>query len=185
MELRVSRDNLPILDQFSEEGFVDCVFKIERLNSEGDYYAFHMSASFNGERVGVDVRLLKGIKAGFDSKVDLIKNRVYKNGVFFLRSGPESHRLIFAIAHLYGMEKPGLSFIPSESFTAIALHRGEIDLERECVKIKLFGRDTDPDLDANYYESFFNADLPNRLVYWNEKDPGYREPLVRALSGAL
>ncbi len=83
------------------------------------------------------------------------------------------------------MEKPGLSFISSERFTAIALHQGEIDLERECVKIKLFGRDTDPDLDANYYESFFNADLPNRLVYWNEKDSDYREPLVRALSGAL
>jgi hypothetical protein len=81
------------------------------------------------------------------------------------------------------MDGTGLSFAKSESFTAIALHQGDIDLEREGVRIKIFGRDSDPDLEWNYFESFFNVDLPNGLVFWNEKDPDYREPLLKALGG--
>ena len=185
MQIKVSPDNLPILDQFSEAGFVDCVLKIENLSSAGDYYTFHMSASFDGERVGADVRVFKWIRAGFDPEMNLARNGVFYEGVFFSRSGPESDRLISAIARLYGMDGTGLSFVKSESFTAIALHQGKIDLEREGVRIKIFGRDSDPDLDRNYYESFFNVDLPNGFVYWNEKDPGYREPLLWALGGRL
>ena len=181
MKLKVSLDNLPILDQLSEPDFIDCVLKIEGLGGDGDYYTFHMSASFEGERVGADVRVLKGIRAGFDADMNLAKDGVHHDGVFFTRSGPESDRLISALARLYGMDGTGLTFIASESFTAIALHQGDIDLEREGVRIKIFGRDGDPDPDQNYYESFFNVDLPNGLVYWNEKDPGYREPLLRAL----
>ena len=71
MELKINRDNLPILNQFSEPDFVDCVLKIEGLASDGDYYTFHMSASFEGERVGADVRVLKGIKAGFNSEMNI------------------------------------------------------------------------------------------------------------------
>lgn len=183
MEIRVSRDNLPILDQFSEEGFVDCVFKITNLNSTDDRYIFRMDASYNDERAGICVRLAKGIKPIFDAKMNVIKDNYYRNGVSFLRSGPESDRLISAVARLYGMDGTGLAFVPEETFTAVALHQAEIDLERESVKLKLFGRDTESDPAANYYESFFNVDLPNGLVYWNEKDPEYREPLLRALGG--
>ena len=45
----------------------------------------------------------------------------------------------------------------------------------------LFGKDGEPFDEDVYYESFFNVDLPNGSVYWNEKDPDYREPLLRAL----
>ena len=77
-----------------------------------------------------------------------------------------------------------MSFAISESFTAIALHQGNIDLGRQGVRIKIFGRKTVPRSGyVNYFESFFNVDLPNGLVYWNEKDPDYREPLLRALGG--
>ena len=50
------------------------------------------------------------------------------------------------------------------------------------VKLKIFGKDGEPFDEAAYYESFFNVDLPNRFVFWNEKDPEYRKPLLRALS---
>ncbi len=181
MGLVVDRSGLPILDQFSEEDFVDCVFGIESLSADGDCWRFHMSASYQGERVGADVHVLKKINAGFDAEMNQAEDGVHRNGVVFLRSGPESDRLISAIARRCGMDGAGLIFAASESFTIIALHQGEIDLEREIVKIKLFGREADPEGDADYYECYFNVDLPNGLVYWNEKDPGYREPLLRAL----
>ncbi|HAS6505975.1 TPA: hypothetical protein GRR52_24720 [Vibrio parahaemolyticus] len=69
-----------------------------------------------------------------------------------------------------------------ETFTGIALHQGEIDMTSEPVKIKLFGKDQDEDLEENYFESFFNLDLKNGFVFWNEKDQEYRLPLIRGLS---
>lgn len=56
-------------------------------------------------------------------------------------------------------------------------------MDSEEIKIKIFGKDQDSDLDENYHESFFNLDLPNGFVFWNEKDLDYREPLIRGLSG--
>ncbi|QTN25971.1 hypothetical protein HZ992_15225 [Rhizobacter sp. AJA081-3] len=72
--------------------------------------------------------------------------------------------------------------VGEESFTAIALHQGALDVEEQPVKLKIFGRDASTDPENDYYESFFNLELANELVYWNEKDQEYREPLVRGLS---
>lgn len=182
MELKASKDGLPILDQFSEEGFIDCVFKIKHLQSEAGHYQFHMAASFNNEVVGVNVQVVKGIKAGFNDNMELVREHVYREGVHFLRSGDESDRLITALAQLYGLKHKVETMVAVETFTGIALHQGDIDLEKETVKIKLFGKDKETDEEDDYYESFFNLDLPNGLVFWNEKDQGYREPLIKALS---
>ena len=75
------------------------------------------------------------------------------------------------------------AMVAYEVFAGVALHQGDIDVEREPVKIKIFGNARDAD-DDDYYESYFNLDLPNGLVFWNEKDQEYREPLVRSLSAA-
>ncbi|MGH7976769.1 MAG: hypothetical protein ACREDS_02250 [Limisphaerales bacterium] len=72
--------------------------------------------------------------------------------------------------------------ISKETFTAIALHDGEIDLRIEPVKIKIFGRDGEPFDESVYNESFFNLDLANGFVNWNEKDQEYRRPLICALT---
>lgn len=184
MQLQVDRTGLPLLGQFSEEGFVDCVFAIRNLQSDARFYHFHMAASFEDEVVGVDVRVIRGIKAGFDADMALNKAHVYYDGVLFSRSGHESDRLVAALARMYGLTPAGDQMKDVESFTAIALHQGEIDMAVQAVKIKIFGNDAESDDENDYYESFFNLDLPNRLVFWNEKDQDYREPLIRSLSGS-
>jgi hypothetical protein len=98
------------------------------------------------------------------------------------RSGEESDRLVSAIGHLYGAPMRPKRMVREESFTAIALHHGNLDFANECIQLKLFGKDGKPFDEHAYYESFFNVDLRNRLAYWNEKDPDYREPLLRALA---
>lgn len=55
-------------------------------------------------------------------------------------------------------------------------------MKSEPVKIKIFGNDSDNSFENDYYESFFNLDLKNGLVFWNEKDQDYREALIRSLS---
>ena len=182
MELSVDDQGLPILEQFSEDGFVDCVLRIQHLEPGPSHISFRLAASFNGFPVGFNVRVASQIKAGFNENMDLNHDHVYRDGVQFFRSGPESDRLISALATLYGLPSPEAPMVEKESFTAIALHQADIDMTSEAIKIKIFGNDQETDNEEDYYESFFNLDLPNGLVFWNEKDQEYREPLVRALS---
>lgn len=185
MELQVDENDLPLLEQFREEGFIDCVLAIQKLRRDATHYNFHMAASFNGEEVGVDVRVVQGVKAGFNGAMELNRDHVYYNGVQFCRSGPESDKLLAAIACLYELKSTPDRMADAKSFTAITLHQGEIDMDSQAVKIKIFGNDGESDNEDDYFESFFNLDLPSGLVFWNEKDQEYREPLVRSLSAGV
>ena len=185
MSIATDKAGNPILEQFSEEGFIDCVFRISDLAESSDFFNFHLSACSEKAVLGLDVAIRKDIKAGFDSEMVLIKEHVYREGVMFLRSGTESDRLLARIAALYGLPHPGCGMIPKETFTAIALHQGEIDLRTEQVKVKLFGKDAEPFDEDAYYETFFNIDLVNGFVYWNEKDQEYRRPLILGLANGV
>lgn len=180
MKLLTNPSGDPVLEQFSEEGFVDCVFRITNFEPSESHFTFHLSASSEGSIVGFNVALLKEIKAGLDEESNLIQEHVYFEGVVFQRSGPESDRLIDQLAKLYGLNRKGRQMRSREAYTAIALHQGNIDLSHQPIKLKLFGREEEGD--DLYNESFFNVDLPNGIVFWNEKDQEYREALIRALS---
>jgi len=182
MVLLVDDQGLPILEQFSEEGFVDCVFQIQRMQSGQSHISFHLAASYDGSPLGFDVRVVTQIKAGFTEDMELNQDHVYRDGVQFFRSGPESDRLISALSTLYGLALSVERMVDRAPFSAIALHQGQIDMASEAIKIKLFGNDRETDNEEDYNESFFNLDLPKGLVFWNEKDQEYREPLVRSLS---
>jgi hypothetical protein len=130
----------------------------------------------------MNVAVIKNIQGGFDQEMNLKRENVYRHGVTFYRAGAESDRLISALASTYSGEKKTLQMVSEESFTAIALHQGELNMEAAPIKIKIFGRDAEPLDEDAYYESFFNLDLKNRLVFWNEKDQDYRKPLIQGLS---
>ncbi len=134
----------PILDQFSEDGFVDLTFRIHDLTLDAEYYHFHMAASHAGEVVGMNVVLLRDIQGGLDADMHLIQEHVYRKGVRLLRSGTESDRLLAAISSLYGFADAPKKMVEEETFTAIALHQGHLNLDSQGVKIKLFGKDAEP-----------------------------------------
>ena len=182
MGLRVNQSGLPILDQFSEEGFIDCVFKITDLEEGEDSYSFNLRASHSGTDLGLRAEVVKGIQGGFDTEMSLVQEHVCRNGVRFFRTGPESDALVSVLAGLYGFGDVSLQMVKKETYTGIALHQGVIDMKSDPVKIKVFGKDQDRDSAEDYYEAFFNLDLKNGFVFWNEKDQEYREPLIRALS---
>jgi hypothetical protein len=172
----------PILGQYSEEGFVDCVFRIVDLVETATTYRFRIMASHEGEPVGMAVTVVKGIQASLDAEAALIQAHVYRKGVIFTRTRPESDRLIRALSAMYGKGEHPAQMVQSESYTAIALHQDAIDMTKDPIKLKIFGRDGPADQADDYYESFFHLDLKNGFVFWNEKDQEYREPLLRALS---
>jgi len=181
VDIRTDSKGNPILDQLSEDGFVDLTFHIRDLTADGKHYHFHLAASHKRKTVGMDVVLVKGVKSALSAKMELIAKYVYRPRVVFRRSGAESDRLIAAIGELYGAKRAPKTMVDEETFTAIALHQGKLDIEREPVRLKLFGKDAEPIDEKAYYESFFNVDLANGFVFWNEKDPEYRKPLLRAL----
>ena len=180
--MQTDRQGNPILSQDSEEGFVDCVFRITDLVETPSSYRFRMHASHDGEAVGMEVTVVKGIQAGLDADAALIQEHVYHKGVVFTRTGPESDRLLRALSGLYRHGKHPVRMVAFASFTAIALHQGAINMRTEPIKLKLFGRDGPSDGEDDYYESFFNLDLKQGFVFWNEKDQEYRAPLLRGLS---
>lgn len=180
--MKTDHQGNPILNQYSEDGFVDCVFRITDLVETDTTYRFRMFASYGSEPVGMAVTVAKGIQAGLDTEMALIKDHVYRQGVMFSRTGPESDRLISALSEMYDQDIKPARMVQSESFTTIALHQGAIDMTVESIKLKLFGRDGPDDKEDDYYESFFHLDLKNGFVFWNEKDPDYRAPLLCALS---
>lgn len=180
-QMKIDSQGNPVLTQYSEEGFVDCVFRIADLAETANSYRFRLFGSYKGEVVGIEVTIVKGIQAGMDAEMGLIKDHIYRKGVVFSRTGPESDRLISALSAMYGAgENPG-PMVKAEAFTVIALHQDPIDMSNELIKLKLFGRDGPADRPDTYNESFFNVDLRNKLVFWNEKDQAYRKPLLRAL----
>jgi len=172
---------LPILDQFSEEGFVDCIFKISALKTDPNFYYFNLFASHKAKKVGFAVKIVNSVGPGFDADMNLIKDHVYHQGVSFRSLGQVSDDLLTALGELYGQDAGVLQMVPEETFTMIALQREDTDLEHHAVKMKLFGRDSAPFAEDEYYESFFNIDIPSGFVSWNEKDPDYRTPLIKAL----
>ena len=182
MDVQTDGNGNPILQQFSEDGFVDMTFRLANLVDDGQYYRFHVAAAYNNLTVGMNVVLVKGIQGGFTANMDVVKEHVYRQGVRFLRSGPESDRLIAAVAELYGSNLSRSRMVEEETFTAFALHQGSMNMACEPAKLKIFGRDGEPFDENAYYESFFNVDIPDKLVFWNEKDPDYRNPLLRALA---
>jgi hypothetical protein len=172
----------PILEQYSEEGFIDCVLKITDLSKSKDFFSFHLSASSDGQALGFDVAVRTDIRHGLDADVKIIREHVSYHGVQFFRSGPASDALIQRLAKLYGLSLPNLTMVSKETYTAIALHKHPFDLHTDPVRLKIFGKDGEPVDEESYNESFFNLDLSQGLVFWNEKDPDYRNALIRGLS---
>jgi hypothetical protein len=186
--MQFDANGLPILDQFSEEGFVDLIFRITDFKDDDQRYRFHLTASHDGNEVGFNVEMLKGIQGGIredeNEELQLVQEHVYSEGVEFFRSGVDSDALVSVMADLYGLASDDLQMIESHTFTAIALHEGTLDFDSEFVNIKLFANDKEECPEEDYFECFFNVDFANELAYWNEKDQDYREPLIRGLASA-
>jgi hypothetical protein len=78
------------------------------------------------------------------------------------------------------MARPLGSPIPEITSDAVSLEGDPADLRGGPLKLKLFFEGDDED---DYAEIYLNVDMDRARVDLNEKDPEYREPLLRALAG--
>jgi len=170
-EIQTDDKGLPILDQFSNEDFVDLCFRIRDMKKTENALSFHMEASWHGEAVGVDVHFPEGIQGNLDGDRPL-----RRSGVVFSRSGAGSDRLVAAIAELYRMEIPVKRMVERESYELIEMDTGHSAPEHES-SMQLLGNAGGSDQDG--YEIFLVTDTQNGLVFWKEKSHESREPLLR------
>ena len=100
--------------------------------------------------------------------------------------GASSDNLLGLMQRYYGFDVRG-SFPHAIECPAVSLEGDPTNVAGGPVRTKLFfDRDSDDDTDEDSYaELYFNFDLSRRRVALNEKDPDYREPLVKWLSGEL
>jgi hypothetical protein len=166
-----------------KEDFLSFPFQIHDLQITEDQYQFLMLADDHGVRVGCRVTVAKTMQAGFDEQSNFIFGHVYKNGISFSRSGPESDQWVASIAKQCSFEPVPNAMVERETFSAILLQNGEIDMAKEPVRFKLFGKDGKGELAGASYESILVLDIPQGLVTWSEKHPAYRKALVSALGG--
>lgn len=177
------RAPLPELTGGSEEGFVDLTLRaqpVECPRPNGDC-AIEAVASADGKRAGLRLVIKGGMAPGFvEGEID--RAAFAREGISFERTGAESDVFLTKLAELYGVPAAGSSFVKREAVTAFPLDGDPSNIKNEPVKFKVFFNDGDTE--EKYAELYVNVDLPSGNVELAEKDPEYRENVVRAFGSA-
>lgn len=170
-------ESLPEITSESGEGFLDLVFVISDHKKLADgTQTILASGMLKGSRVSLEISLgSEWLPGALSPDIPLTTYR----GVLSYRSvGSESDLLLRSIDELYGTNQLPKAMNKTTEFTGITLGGDPRDLAKEPVKIKLF---FESDAEDQYAELYTNIDLQARKLYINEKDPGYRTAIIRAL----
>jgi hypothetical protein len=178
MPLEIGRTGLPVLDQFSEEGFVDCVFFVGHSGVRGERLLFELRAECDGDIVGLDVDMVAAPGPGFDAEMQVFAHHVYADGFTVHPAGPASDRFMAALARRFGLAGGAPRTMGTASFTAMVLQQQVVSPERGAERLKLECGTGD-----DHYEGQFTLDIPHGRAFWKEKDTDQRRALLRALGG--
>lgn len=111
----------------------------------------------------------------FSTDLELV---VYLGTVTYRSVGSDSDSFVQVLDGLYDVKLRPTTMRKETLFSGLTLEGDPRDLSKGEVKIKLFYESNDED---KYAEFYTNIDLASRKLYFNEKDPDYRSPVVRAL----
>ena len=113
-------------------------------------------------------------------QVEGVPRVLHRGGITIEPDDAAGDHFVEALDELFGTGLAPGSMADRVFFSALALSGDPTSLASGPVKLKLF---FDPGSPARYAEVYLNIDVPTGTVELNEKDPDYRENLVRALSG--
>ena len=164
----------------SEEGFQDFVFNIiNKQLDKNNNWIFTVKGQYKSTVVGIKIKIKNGINPGIiNGKPD--KSGVMKNAGEFTTIGLESDNLIKKVSEIYGF-KTNKKFSKNKIlFDCFSLNSIAGYLDKGAFKFKLF-------LDSQnviglYSEIFLDINLAAGLIELNEKDPSYRENIIKILT---
>ena len=163
----------------SEEGFHDLVLNIVEKHINNNQWIIVAKGQYKGIIVGIKIKIKNELNPGIvNGEVD--KSAIIKNGVEFSTIGKESDNFIEILSGLYGFQTKKKFTSNPLLFTCIPLSSTQASLDKGYFKFKLFFDDTN--INNLYSEIYLNPNFPKGLIEITEKDPGYRENLIKAMT---
>jgi len=153
-----NESEIPVLNKFSEEGFADFCFRVTELVNQNNSLSILGKATYKNAPLALKVEIQLPLISAISPEGNLIQDNILYKAISFHRHDNDCDNLVHAVSELY---------------------------ELGNTTIKLFKVLNGQDADDNYHESYLNLDLPNNCFYWDEKDPEYRVPILKALSNSI
>lgn len=161
----------------TEEGFVDIGLTVTHISRSRDgVTSVTARGKMNGAAAGFVIDIFPGWTPQKLEDADLL---LHWGKVRYRSIGPDSDHFVGELARLYGLPVATRQMPARIDFSAVSLEGNPDELPNVRVRMKLFFESDD---ESGYAEVYTNLDLPAKRVEFHEKDPEYREPLVRALS---
>lgn len=161
-----------------EEGFVDLTFQIsQKYFGRGGIQEFLVKGNIDGARVGFSIELLPDWRP---QNVEGIDKAFYWGEAYFKSSGQDSEEFLKSLAGLYGAALSEFEVQDKVFARVVGLACNPGQLKSTPCKMKFFFNPEDEG--GLYSEVFINIDLEANTLEFNEKDNGYRAPLLRSLS---
>lgn len=174
------QDKLIDITSKSEEGFHDLIFNItdKQLDKDNNWILI-AKGQYKSTVVGLKIKIKNGINPGLiNGKPD--QSGMKKNAGELINIGLESDKLIQIVSGLYGFKSDKKFSKKNISFDCFSLNSMTGYLDKGDFKFKIFL--DSQDLNGLYSELFLNIHLSNGLIELNEKDPGYRENIIKILT---
>ena len=175
--LGCKNDKLKIIDLTnlkSIDGFIDIPLSIIETKESDGYIEYNTSATVNNDTIGVIVKLKKDIPPGFVNGEP--KNMFLKEGIEFISKGKESDNLLSFLSEKYELKNDNLSLKDSQIFTCANLNQEKPNYKSGESRFKIFLEG-----EEDYSELFVNFNFTKGIIYLNEKDEEYREPLIKLM----
>ena len=106
------------------------------------------------------------------------------NGVVLQLWGKPGENFVRMLASVYQVPILSVSVPETIPLTAVPLEGNPQNIAAAPLKFKVFHRDDDPDR-PYYFELYIDPDLSRGVVGFNEKDIGYRKPILRSFGAVL
>lgn len=166
----------------TSEGFSDIFLTIVNAQKNDSSFTYLGKGLYKGRIVGLKFELPSNIPYGIteDGEVNS-KYGFVQEGIKFISIGQESDELLKALSELYNVQTQKKFSKKVITATIFSLNSTSADLEQNAYyKFKLFFNE-DGD-DGSYAELYFNIRTGEKIIELHEKDPEYRQPLIKVFS---
>lgn len=171
---RQSSKVIDLSDLKFEDYFIDIPLTISSVKENEDHFTYLAVGSLKNEQLSITIKLKKNIGAGFKNGEPV--NVFIKDGISFKSNGNESDKLLKLIAKHYEINEENLILKDEQVFTCANLNQSIVNYQKGIAKFKVF-----LESESEYAELYVNFDFKNKVIWLNEKDEGYRIPLINLL----
>lgn len=160
------------------EGQRDVRLKIVNEAKTDSTRIYTVRALYKKDTVGFKLQVHSTIGGGFTNGSPS-RNGFVANGATFIPTGNESNHFINALAQLYGYTDK-VNFKKPVSVITFNLNETVVDLNKASYyKLKIFFEGEHED---DYAEAYLNINTGKNEVEFFEKDPEYRDNIIKAFS---